>query len=811
MIAATLAHYHILEKIGAGGMGVVYRAHDEKLDRDVALKVLPTDSLTDEAARARLLREARSAAALNHPYVCTIHEVGEADGQAYIAMELVEGRPLSARLAEGPLPAEQVLRYGQQLADALAHAHERGVLHRDFKSANVVITPDGRVKVLDFGLAKRLSENELEDVTRSQISLTAPGAIAGTLAYMSPEQLRGQPADARSDIWAFGVVLYEMVSGAAPFKGHTGFELSSTILNQAPRPLPAQVPTELRAVIEHCLEKESGRRYQRAGEVKAALEAIQAGAVAPWESWRYRLARRRWWMLAAGVAALVAILVGLSAIGLREWFWPAPKPAGRTTLAVLPLQILTEKEETGYLGIGITDAIITRLANIGQLRVRPTSSILKYQDKMPDIQEAGRALQTENVLSGTVQQAGGQFRVSVQLAKVADGAVLWGQHFDLAQQDLLRLQDLIADKVTAALRVHVTAAERERVYRRYTQNAAAYDFYLRGRASLAHFTYATEELMRAVDFFERALRLDPNYALAHAGLAEAGARIFNSLAPDENRERWRERAEREARAALELDSDLAEAHEALAAVYSYTDFEWDRAIEASRRALELNPSLEFPHQLLRGAYFHLGLFELVDSEAQAAAEINPGSAIIVRQGSGALVALPSGRYAEAVQLLEQARAAHGPDALRDWFLAQAYYYHGEKERAEKMLAELQRGGEPDVRAQATLASFLAARGERKRAEGLLRIAMARPSFEHHAAYSAGVTYAQLGQSSEAVRWLRRARDTGWTCYPWYANDPLLEPLKRVAEFQQFMEDFRRSWEAARARYGISKPQLGAPN
>lgn len=312
MVANVLGHYRILEKIGAGGMGEVYRAHDQQLDRDVAIKLLPASIFRDAAARARLLREARAAAALNHPYICTIHEVGEAERQAYIAMELVEGQALSARLAGGALSAEQVLRYGLHLAEALAHAHERGIVHRDLKSANVILTPEGRAKVLDFGLAKRLSGEELaEATTQSQPSLTQPGAVMGTLAYLAPEVLRGQAADARSDIWALGVVLYEMAAGEHPFRGDTGYDLSAAILREPPPPLPAKVPVELRAVIERCLAKEPAQRYQRVGEVRAVLEAIQSGAAVPAGlAWKRALWRRWWWAAGAGVA-LLALLAGL--------------------------------------------------------------------------------------------------------------------------------------------------------------------------------------------------------------------------------------------------------------------------------------------------------------------------------------------------------------------------------------------------------------------------------------------------------------------------------------------------------------------
>ena len=365
------AHYRIIAKLGAGGMGEVYRAHDESLHRDVAIKVLPATNFDDPAARARLVREARAAAALNHPFICTVHEVGEAEGQAYIAMELIEGRTLSARLAEGALPPDQVVRYGLQLAEALAHAHDRGMLHRDLKSANVIVTPDGRVKVLDFGLAKRVMAPD--HTTQFDATAMEPGHVAGTLAYMAPEQLRGLGAQPGSDVWALGVVLYEMALGVRPFHGQTGFELSAAILGERPAPM-SSVPTGLQSLILRCLEKDPGQRYKTGSEVRAALEMVQArsdvlGEMSETQPVVFvpppRADRRRW------LTTRRALWLGLAAAivaAVTAWqLWPSTVVV--RSLAVLPFQNSRADEGIEHLCDGIADGLIRQLAALPSLRV----------------------------------------------------------------------------------------------------------------------------------------------------------------------------------------------------------------------------------------------------------------------------------------------------------------------------------------------------------------------------------------------------------------------------------------------------------
>jgi len=529
-----------------------------------------------------------------------------------------------------------------------------------------------------------------------------------------------------------------------------------------------------------------------------------------------RLTRRRPLGLVAGLLLAVGIaayLVGSSLDRAGEEGAPAAgdermaqgkdggaspsrsKGPPQVTLAVLPFHPLNSPDEIGFLGVGIPDAIITKLANARQMRLRPTSAILTYESQRVNPQEAGQALASDYVLTGTLQEAGERFRASVQLVRVGDGATVWGERYDLPRSDLLVLQDSIAAKVAATLEIQMTAAERERLYRRYTDNVAAYELYLKGRSQLVR--YKTESTRAAVEAFEKALRLDPDYALAHAGLAMASALTSRDASEAEAKD-WVNRAQAEVDRALKLDPGLAEAHEARAAVYRNTEFDWEGTIRESRRALELNPNLELPHVYLSAAFYHLGLLDLAEAEARTALEINPVAVEPRRlRGNAALI---SGRFEEAVSLLEEVqRLSDHPVA--GWYLAQAYYYAGDPAKAEASLTGLRASGSTERRVQATLASFLAARGEKGRAEELLAQVRAASKLDHHVAYSLGAAYAQLGQKGEAHRWLAQAAETGLPCYPWYALDPLLRPLKGDPDFERLLAGLRTSWEAAKVRYG----------
>lgn len=740
----TLSHYQLLGKLGEGGMGEVWKARDTQLERHVALKVLRAGSPEDPTARARLLREARTASKLNHPHVCTIYEVGESDGQAYIAMELVEGRTLSARLTAEKLAVEKVLRFGTQLADALDHAHTRGVIHRDFKSANIVITPEDRVKVLDFGLAKRFSPmTGDETLTRSQESLTSPGAVVGTLAYMAPEQLRGETADARSDIWSLGIVLYEMASGVRPFQGKTNYELSSSILHGSPPPLQeragGRMVAALRAVVERCLEKDPTRRYQSSREVRAALEAVQGGAASrAWLVGRRILSRHRWPAAGAALATALALVAVLDIGGVRSRLVGGVRPKYRS-LAVLPLTNLTGDPEQQYFVDGLTDTLINGVAQIGALRVISRTSVMHYKGTNKRLGEIAAELNVDAVLEGSAQRVGDNLRVMLQLVDAATDQHLWADNRDCGITDVLRVQSDVVQAIAREVNIRLTPEQQTRLSSPRKVNPEVYEAYLRGMFYLTQYT--EENLDRGLKYLHQAVEIDPAEPLAYAGLAEGYVTIGHSPSPPpETFPRAKAAAER----ALALDPSTVEAVGALADIALYYEWDWTKAEECFQRALKLNPSLAIAryhyawylalfdrldeaiaeHKRARdldplrpvhtawlgGLYNYAGRHDEAIAEARKAMDLNPdyGPSYYVmvqaysRKGmhdeaiaTALKAAQSSSKYAGPVLLgIAYAHAGRREEALeiagrmdrsRSWLTAQIYIALGEKDKALSLL------------------------------------------------------------------------------------------------------------------------------
>ncbi len=791
-----LGRYRILERLGAGGMGVVYRARDERLDRDVALKVLPPGRLSDEDARRRFRKEALALSRINHPQIATIHDFDTDQGVDFLVMEYIPGKGLDQVIAEGNLSDDAVRELGTQLADGLAALHQHGMVHRDLKPGNLRLTPDGRLKILDFGLARLL-----QPVT-SRVTETFDSAaeFAGTLPYMAPEQIKGEAIDGRTDIYAAGAVLYELATGRPLFPGAGRAELVGAILGRTPatpKSINPNLSDSLERTIVRALAKDPTSRPATALELRGAL--AQRADVPLTDQAREPQPRER--LTAVGLVGAVIALVALGVIGavVIKRMGSAPAPiVGKTAVAVLPFHALSVSPPIRFLGVGIPDAIITRLAGVEQLALRPTNAILKYENAPVDPKEAGRQLKSAYVLTGILQEAGERLRVSVQLVRVDDGSPVWGEHYDVARSDLLSLQDQIARSVADALKVQMTAAERQRLFRRYTQNAAAYEKYLEGRSQLSRYT--SDSVRAAIASFEEALKVDPEYSPARAGVALASATMRLRFAPASEAPMWSERAEREAQAALTLDPQLAEAHEALSGVYRAVEFKWEETLEQGRLALSLNPNLDQPHLYRAAAFYHLGLLDLVEAELKAAADVNPGNQqlVIESERTRGITSLFGGRYQDALRSFEDVQRMSGGTTY-NWLRGQAFYYTGDPAHAEEILAL---GGTTasDRRSQAVLASVKAARKASDEAKALAQAIVNGGFIDHHIAYSLGAMHAQLGELAEARRWLEQAATTGLPCYPWFTRDPLLDPLRRDPQFVQLLTGLEDSWRKRLVRY-----------
>ncbi len=643
MTGRTISHYRVLEKLGGGGMGIVYKAEDVRLGRYVCLKFLPERLSKDHPAVERFQREARAASSLNHPHICTIYDVDEYEGQSFIVMEFLEGQTLKHRIDGRPLDIERVPEYGHQMADALEAAHAKAIIHRDIKPANIFLTERGQIKLLDFGLAKLLPERKgvaslthagtAFTATTEDAHLTSTGVSMGTVAYMSPEQVRGEELDERTDLFSLGLVLYEMATGRQAFVGHTSGVVFEAILNRAPAPaarLNPAISPQLEQIINKALEKNRALRYRTAADLSADLQRLKrdtdsarAFQVTSGASSEPPM-KRRWILIWAAVAALVLLLFGWNIGGLRDRLFHGSTWGRIDSIAVLPFTNVSNDPKTEYLSDGITESLINSLSQLPNLSVMSRNTVFRYKGQPTDPQKWGHDMGVKAILTGRLIQSGDELMISVSLEDVAGSRQIWGEQYNRKLSSLVSVQQEIAADIYGRLRPKLEGVERKLLAKRTTENVEAYQLYLQGLFYWNKWTEA--DFKRAADYFTQAVQKDSRYALSYAGLADTYSLLGDAgyLPPSEA---W-PKAKAAAMQALEIDDTLAEAHTSLALVKEHFEWDWTGAETEFRRAIELNPNSATAHHWYGDYLANMGRPEEGLRETKRAQELDPLSLII---------------------------------------------------------------------------------------------------------------------------------------------------------------------------------------
>ena len=804
MIGRTISHYRVLEKLGGGGMGIVYKAEDVRLGRYVCLKFLPERLSKDHAAVERFQREARAASSLNHPHICTIYDVDELDGQSFIVMEFLDGQTLKHRIAGRPLDIERVQEYGHQMADGLEAAHAKAIIHRDIKPANIFLTERGQIKLLDFGLAKLMPERKgiaslthagtAFNTTTEDAHLTSTGVSMGTVAYMSPEQVRGEELDERTDLFSLGLVLYEMATGKQAFAGHTSGVVFEAILNRAPAPaarLNPAISPQLEQIINKALEKNRALRYRTAADLSADLQRLKrdtdsARAFQITSGTTPQTAKRPWiHFVWAGALAVALLLFGLNIGGLRDRVFHGSTRGRIESIAVLPFANVSNDPKTEYLSDGITESLINSLSQLPNLSVTSRNTVFRYKGQGADPQKLGHDMGVRAILTGRLIQTGDELMISVSLEDVRESRQIWGEQYNRKLSNLVSVQQEIAADIYARLRPKLEGEERKLLAKRSTENVEAYQLYLQGLFYWNKWTEA--DFKKAADYFTQAVQKDSRYALSYAGLADTYSLLGAAgyLPPSEA---W-PKAKAAAMQALEIDDTLAEAHTSLALVKEHFEWDWTGAETEFRRAIELNPTSATAHHWYGDYLANMARPEEGLRETKKAQELDPLSLIInTTLGWQLYLAHRSDQAIEQLRKVLDIDAKFTP-ARR--ILEEVYAQSGrQKEAVEEREKVLSLSGSPEL--AASIAEDFSRYGykgvQQSWLDGLTEIS----KHGYVSPFSIAEGYMRLGQKEKSFEWLERAYEEHDSGLVSIAVEPMFDPVRAEPRFKNIVRRMKLS-------------------